>query len=292
MSNATTTKFLVELAGCQTNAGSTPINRYLENEQLWRPGNGPFALIREEEQNRTCVVLIHGLMSSSQKLRALSDHLHRLGYTVIVPLLPGHGLINPDKDLEDGRLYLRWIAHVNEVVGIVQRQLNPTKLIIGGFSLGGTLAINTVLRAAKHTFAGLLLFSPAIDLYGVNRLARIPGIHWIAKRLDGKFETSPEEPFEYPRLSKAAGVQVAFVVRDNHSRMRPIDIPVLAICILDDETTDPRATMQFVRARCPDGRFVGLSAKKQRHSNWINSDSQLYTTIETRVSLFLEDLHR
>jgi pimeloyl-ACP methyl ester carboxylesterase len=93
--------FLSSLCKLGPNIGSVVTeDGYLENKDLWREGNGPFALIKEP--GAPCVVLIHGLSDSPYSVRDLSIALNLVGYNVVSPLLPGHGLLDPDKEFEDG----------------------------------------------------------------------------------------------------------------------------------------------------------------------------------------------
>ena len=41
--------------------------------------------------NGKAVLLLHGYTGSASEMRPLGEYLHKHGYTVLCPLLPGHG---------------------------------------------------------------------------------------------------------------------------------------------------------------------------------------------------------
>ncbi len=41
--------------------------------------------------NGKAVLLLHGYTGSASEMRPLGEYLHKQGYTVLCPLLPGHG---------------------------------------------------------------------------------------------------------------------------------------------------------------------------------------------------------
>lgn len=100
----------------------------------------PFVLHRADD--RIGIVLCHGYLAAPLEVRGLAEHLHRLGHTVYVPRLTGHGTA-PEQLLnataEDWlRCYLRAVTVLKATC---------QRVIVGGFSTGGLLALEA---AAMH----------------------------------------------------------------------------------------------------------------------------------------------
>lgn len=111
----------------------------------WRPRGTP----------RAGVLLLHGLGGSPYFFTDLGPALAARGFLVRAPLLPGHGT-NPVHltSLPD----TAWRDAVREQTAFMARDVE--RVFVGGFSLGGALALSEALED-KHV-AGLLLFSPAL----------------------------------------------------------------------------------------------------------------------------------
>jgi alpha-beta hydrolase superfamily lysophospholipase len=283
--------FLSRLSQLGPNIGSVVTeDGYLENRDLWREGNGPFALIKET--GAPCVVLIHGLSDSPYSVRDLSIALNLSGYNVVSPLLPGHGLLDPDKEFEDDFLYKRWRTHTMEVVALVRTQLLPSKLFIGGYSTGGALALNAVLSLGQEIFDGLLMFAPAFDMYSKDDIARLPGAQRFAEYYDGQYTSGKTDPYRYETSTMAGGVQVTRIIDDNMKRMENITLPVLVVTSLDDATVDPKATMDWMRKHCTQGRFLGLHSPGLGHGNLTvkmrgNFENHRYDELQDEVLRFV-----
>jgi carboxylesterase len=97
----------------------------------------------------TGCLLLHGLSGNPADLRPLADTLVARGYTVSVPLLPGHG---PTPE-GAGRATTRdWTAAVaREHDALFQ---SCTQVVLAGHSMGGLLAI---AEATRRSPAGLVL---------------------------------------------------------------------------------------------------------------------------------------
>ena len=100
------------------------------------------------------ILLLHGYNDSPHSLDGIARVLHAAGWTVRLPLLPGHG-----RSLE---AFDAWTAA--EVFAVVRdeyaslRATNHT-VVVGGLSMGGALAC---WLAAEATAEGVILFAPML----------------------------------------------------------------------------------------------------------------------------------
>ncbi len=181
------------------------------SEHLRNEGNAPYILYsRGSSKPAPIVVLFHGLTDSPFYMRGIAEHLQSTGYTVVVPLTPGHGKKNADADMEDPKLKQRWYEHVDDVMNLVKPYSNQR--FIGGFSTGATLATRYTLLHSQEV-DGLLLFSGALALSSsAENLARIWGMKTLAKLFDGDFETGGPYPYRYPDVAGYAGLTLADVI--------------------------------------------------------------------------------
>ena len=94
-------------------------------------------------------------------MRPWGEFLHSKGYTVRVPLLPGHG--TQPEDLNKVK-WQEWPAKVEFELSQLKKSCDVVFLI--GLSMGGGTVLNV---AASHNeeFAGLILVNPMIHVKGV-----------------------------------------------------------------------------------------------------------------------------
>lgn len=100
------------------------------------------------------VLLIHGYNDSPRSVERVAQRLQRAGWTVRLPLLPGHG-----RSLE---AWDAWTAE--EAVALVRAEYETMRtqfrtLVVGGLSMGGALA---AWMAAEGEPDGVLLYAPML----------------------------------------------------------------------------------------------------------------------------------
>ena len=102
------------------------------------------------------VLLCHGFTGTPQSLRPWGEYLAERGYTVHVPLLPGHG--TTWQDMNSTR-WQDWYACVDRAF----RELHETceRVVVGGLSMGGALSLQLAQEHGPR-ISGLVLVNPAV----------------------------------------------------------------------------------------------------------------------------------
>lgn len=113
------------------------------------------------------VLLLHGFGDTPQSLRRLALHLHAvLGWTVHVPLLPGHGRDLPAFARSNAAAWLEAARAALDAL----RRANPSVALLGQ-SMGGALAVR--LAAERADVLALVLLAPYLGMKPrVDQLAR------------------------------------------------------------------------------------------------------------------------
>jgi alpha-beta hydrolase superfamily lysophospholipase len=188
-------------------------------QELRNDGNAPFvlrqpvALQPAAQPTSAVVVLLHGLSDSPFYLHSIAQAIHAQGLNVVVGLLPGHGLrTGAEQILHDNELRAIWRGYVDALIK-ASRPLGQ-QVIVGGFSTGGALAVDYVLRHPGE-IAGLTLFSGALQLAdNAESLSKIPFAKWLAKWMDGDYPEQGENPYKYPDISSHAALILMDIIRN------------------------------------------------------------------------------
>jgi carboxylesterase len=117
-------------------------------------------------------LLIHGFSGNPAELRPLAEHLVSHGYTVAVPLLPGHG---PTPAGNGRATWHEWRRAVEETHDALTGICGSVVLI--GYSMGGALAL---LDATRRAPAGLVLISVP-TFVGDWRTRLLPIIKYVVR---------------------------------------------------------------------------------------------------------------
>lgn len=207
------------------------------SDSLRNEGNAPY-ILHHGKQTPKVIVLFHGLSDSPFFLKSIATALYRQGHNVVIPLLPGHGKKQANDDMQDGHLAQRWQQHVAAVMALAA-PLGQQRLI-GGFSAGGTLAVQYTLTH-KDNVAGLMLFSAALALSdNAEKMSNIWGIKWVAKIVDGDYQTAGPNPYKYPTVAGYAGLMLMDVIKDirrQFAQGNRLNLPLFAAHSHADVTT-------------------------------------------------------
>jgi carboxylesterase len=110
---------------------------------------------------RVGVLLVHGFTGSPASMRPWGEFLHSKGYSVRVPLLPGHGT-HPE-DLNKVK-WQEWPAKVEFELSELRKSCDVIFLV--GLSMGGGTVLN-VAASHNQSLDGLILVNPMIHVKGV-----------------------------------------------------------------------------------------------------------------------------
>lgn len=122
-------------------------------------------------QNGKAVLIVHGYTGYAGEYYELANALHREGYTVSLPRLPGHGTNRKDF-LQNG--WRDWLKHVQNAY--LDLQANYDSVYIAGLSMGGVLAL---ILSSKFEPEKIVLMAPAIAVRG--NISNTPWLRFFVK---------------------------------------------------------------------------------------------------------------
>jgi esterase/lipase len=194
------------------------------------------------------IVLVHGFLAAPQEVLELATHLHGKGYWVYCVRLRGHG--TSPEDLAT-RLASDWIESVD--IGYALMSAICTRVVVGGFSFGGALALDCAVRIPRLT--GVFAISPPFRLQHVSTRFTSAVSTWN-KLMDSVhcngatkeyIETTPERPLiNYARLPIAALLELGHFMNNLEPRLANVTVPTLIVQGLRDPVVnDEETALQF-----------------------------------------------
>jgi carboxylesterase len=208
---------LILLAGCSNAVFYTP---------LPQDDNGQYYF---EHPGHPAVLLIHGLSATPWEVKTLSVYLSEHNYTVLTPVLAGHG--RSPADLE-ATTWHDWYANVNE--SYQRLAANTPQVFVIGISTGGSLALEL---AKEHPLAGVVTIGAPILLRNTN--SRYASIASLFVRYTDHPVQPEEEGHYYTVLPTKTVAQLNQLMDATRRDVADVHEPILIIQSRVDPTVDP-----------------------------------------------------
>jgi len=223
--------------------------------------------------NSVGVLLIHGFTGSPSEMRPMGQYLAQQGYSVVGPLLPGHGTSWQDMAR---RKWQEWGDAVEQTYQDLKSRCRT--VFVGGGSMGGLL---TLYLAERHPeIAGIIPMAPA--LFTVDWRVNLA---WLIKYFrefnpyaperDGDDLTDPEARQRY--LWSYMGTPVAAAEQLNHMRqavrrdLSKIAMPTLIFMGTRDQSVKPEGAAYVLdHITSKDKQLIWLN--NSGHCLWVDSE--------------------
>jgi len=224
------------------------------------------------------VLVLHGFTGNPQSMRPLAEAVAAAGYTVDLPLLPGHGT-----SLDD-LVPTRWEdwsgaaeAHFQALAARCDR------VLVVGLSMGGAL---TCWLAERHQhLPGIALVNPVVqppdaELIEGGRALLEAGVETIDAIGSDIKKEGPVE-LSYPGTPIAAGLSLFAALAEVEAGLGDIHCPVLLLSSREDHVVDP-VNGDVVEARVS-GPVERVLLEDSYHVATLDNDAPL---IEAKVLEF------
>jgi carboxylesterase len=230
------------------------------------PGAEPF----NHDGSDVGVLLCHGFTGTPQSMRPWGEYLADRGFTVRVPLLPGHGTTWQEMNTT------RWEDWYS-CVDAIFRELHETceRVVVGGLSMGGTLALKLAQEHGPR-ISGLILVNPAVKSED-PRIRLLPVLKHVVPSLgaignDIKKDGVTEQAYSRNPLKALHSQLVAWqsVVRD----LPEITQPVLLLRSTQDHVL-PASSSALVLSRISSSDVTEILLEDSYHVATMDNDAPL-----------------
>jgi carboxylesterase len=178
------------------------------------------------------IIFVHGFTGSPISMRPWAEYFHERGYSVSVPLLPGHG--TKPGDLNQVK-WQEWPAKVEEELDWMHSQ--GMTVFIFGLSMGGGTTLHVALKHSS-SLAGIVLVNPMIHVKFIP-----PQVAWFISRFQ-KMRDSVGDDIKMPGVTEhgydslpAVGVyQLLKMLSYTRKRLHDVTAPLLLFHSKEDHT--------------------------------------------------------
>ena len=204
------------------------------------------------------IVLVHGFLAAPRELRDLATSLHQRGWWVYVLRLKGHGTAPADLARHSGK---DWQNSVDGGYALLSTFCK--RVIVGGFSFGGGLALDCAARIPQ--VAAVFAVCPPMQLQDLSsRFAptvaawnRLMTLLKHDKRRKEYVEIFPEHPeINYHRLPIVSLVAMENVMQELVTKLPTIAMPTLIVQAKGDPVVAPDGSERL---------FEQLGAKEKEY---------------------------
>jgi carboxylesterase len=241
-----------------------------------------FHALGDKKNGHIGVVLVHGFTGSPAAMRPWAEFLNARGYSVRVPLLPGHG--TKPEDLNQVH-WQAWPATVKRE--IVELQKHCSQVFVAGLSMGG----GTTLMVASELgdqLSGIILVNPMIHVRGVS-----PSLAFVISRIvkfgnsvGGDIKRKGATEYSYDKLPYRGIYQLLTMLKLTRKSLPEIKVPAQLFHSVDDHTL-PVSNTEIIMREIGSSNKSRIELLNSFHVATLDYDNDL---IFTNSVTFIEGL--
>jgi carboxylesterase len=218
------------------------------------PGCEP---IYKKNGKKGCL-LLHGFTSCPFELRLLGDHLQNDGYTVSIPLLPGHGTSPQDLKAQS---WVDWYEAAKTALFELRKKCQTVYVI--GLSMGGSIALHL---AAHYEVEGIVALAPG--LYLKNKFSFLSHVLYpfypYSKKWLGPDIKADVETITYNKIPVKSLSELLRMFRHLRDDLADINAPLLIIYAKQDHVINSKSAQEIYQKVSSKNKRI-LSLKKSYH---------------------------
>jgi len=181
------------------------------------------------------VLLLHGFTGSPASLIPWAHQLHREGFTVSLPRLPGHGRTSDDLK---GKRWADWYGTADDALNELRNKCD--RVFVGGFSMGGSIGARLAEIRGSEIEGLIVINTPVHDRRWFIAFSGIISIFISEFRSSHSDVAQPNPPHHsYNSTPTRAFNSLRKAWRIIERDLYLIDLPVMIGYSINDHVVDP-----------------------------------------------------
>jgi len=243
-----------------------------------------FQALGDKKNGHIGVVLVHGFTGSPAAMRPWAEFLNARGYSVRVPLLPGHGTKPADLNQVE---WPEWPAKVKAEIAELNKHCS--KIFVAGLSMGGGTTLHVASELGDQ-LTGIILVNPMIHVRGVS-----PALAFVVSRLvkfgksvGNDIKRKGVTEYSYDKLPYRGIHQLLTMLKLTRAALPSIKVPMQLFHSVDDHTL-PVSNTEIIMREIGSANKARIELLNSFHVATLDHDSDL---IFTNSLTFIEGLSK
>ena len=229
-----------------------------------------YAALGDKKNGHIGVVLVHGFTGSPAAMRPWAEFLNARGYSVRVPLLPGHGTEPADlNEIE----WPEWPAKVLSEISELQKHCS--QIFVAGLSMGGGTTLQ-VASTIQDQLSGIMLVNPMIHVRGISpQLAYVisRGIKF-GKSVGNDIKRKGVTEYSYDKMPYRGIYQLLTMLKLTRAALPSIKVPMQLFHSVDDHTL-PVSNTEIIMRKIGSPNKSRIELLNSYHVATIDHDADL-----------------
>lgn len=191
-----------------------------------------FQAVGDKKNGHIGVVLVHGFTGSPAAMRPWAEFLNARGYSVRVPLLPGHGTKPADLNK------VEWAVWPKKVTAeIAELQKHCSQVFVVGLSMGGGTTLHVAAELGGQ-ISGIILVNPMIHIRGISPSLAfvISRVVKFGKSVGNDIKRVGVTEYSYDKMPYQGIHQLLTMLKLTRAALPSIEVPMQLFHSVDDHT--------------------------------------------------------
>ena len=229
-----------------------------------------FQALGDKKKGHIGVVLVHGFTGSPAAMRPWAEFLNARGYSVRVPLLPGHA--TKPADLNEVE-WPEWPAKVKAEISELQKHCS--QVFVAGLSMGGGTTLHVAAELGDR-LSGIILVNPMIHVRGIS-----PTLAFAVSRLvkfgrsvGNDIKRKGVTEYSYDKMPYRGIHQLLTMLQLTRAALPSVKVPMQLFHSVDDHTL-PVSNTEIIMREVGSTNKSRIELLNSFHVATLDHDSEL-----------------
>ena len=229
-----------------------------------------FHALGDKKNGHIGVVLVHGFTGSPAAMRPWAEFLNARGYSVRVPLLPGHG--TKPSDLNEVQ-WPEWPAKVKAEIAELQKQCS--QVFVAGLSMGGGTTLHVAAELGDE-LSGIILVNPMIHVRGISPTLAfaISRVVKFGKSVGNDIKRKGVTEYSYDKMPYRGIHQLLTMLQLTRAALPLVKVPMQLFHSVDDHTL-PVSNTEIIMREVGSTNKSRIELLNSFHVATLDHDSEL-----------------
>ena len=229
-----------------------------------------FHALGDKKNGHIGVVLVHGFTGSPAAMRPWAEFLNARGYSVRVPLLPGHG--TKPTDLNEVQ-WPEWPAKVKAEIAELQKHCS--QVFVAGLSMGGGTTLHVAAELGDE-LSGIILVNPMIHVRGISPTLAfaISRVVKFGKSVGNDIKRKGVTEYSYDKMPYRGIHQLLTMLQLTRAALPLVKVPMQLFHSIDDHTL-PVSNTEIIMREVGSTNKSRIELLNSFHVATLDHDSEL-----------------